>query len=100
MTIDCGGGIAIVGHARSALLVAQDPDDELKRLLAIVKANRRHPGADGAFHAGPGRGGGRRRGRGLRAGEVVSHRGRQGRAIRPHPGAGGQGPVGGRILNS
>jgi hypothetical protein len=35
-----GGSIAIVGHARSALLVAQDPDDEQKRLLAVVKANR------------------------------------------------------------
>jgi hypothetical protein len=35
-----GGSIAIVGHARSALLEAQDPDDEPKRLLDVVKAYR------------------------------------------------------------
>jgi hypothetical protein len=34
-----GGSIGIVGAARSALLVASDPDDEMKRVLAIVKCN-------------------------------------------------------------
>jgi RecA-family ATPase len=35
-----GGSIAFTAHARSALLVAEDPDDKHKRLLAVVKANR------------------------------------------------------------
>jgi RecA-family ATPase len=35
-----GGSIAISAHARSALLVAEDPDDDTKRLLAVVKKNR------------------------------------------------------------
>jgi hypothetical protein len=35
-----GGSIAISAHARSALLVAEDPDDETKRLLAVIKKNR------------------------------------------------------------
>jgi hypothetical protein len=35
-----GGSIAIIAHARAALLVAPDPDDDSKRLLAVVKGNR------------------------------------------------------------
>jgi RecA-family ATPase len=35
-----GGSIATTAHARSALLAAVDPDDETKRLLAVVKSNR------------------------------------------------------------
>lgn len=35
-----GGSIAISAHARSALMVCPDPDDETKRLLAVVKKNR------------------------------------------------------------
>lgn len=35
-----GGSIAIIGHARVGLLVAKDPDDENRRLLAVVKNNR------------------------------------------------------------
>ncbi len=35
-----GGSIGIIAHARSALLAAVDPDDEHKRLLAVVKSNR------------------------------------------------------------
>lgn len=34
-----GGSIGIVGAARSALLVARDPEDELRRVLAPVKHN-------------------------------------------------------------
>jgi len=34
-----GGSIGIVGAARSALLVAKDPDDEERRVLAPVKSN-------------------------------------------------------------
>jgi hypothetical protein len=34
-----GGSIAISAHARCALLVAEDPDDPQKRVLAVVKAN-------------------------------------------------------------
>lgn len=31
--------IGVIGHARTGLLVAQDPDDEEKRVLAITKCN-------------------------------------------------------------
>jgi hypothetical protein len=34
-----GGSIGIVGAVRSALLVAQDPEEEERRVLAVVKAN-------------------------------------------------------------
>jgi len=34
-----GGSIGIVGQARSALLVAKDPEDESRRVLAVVKSN-------------------------------------------------------------
>jgi len=34
-----GGSIGIVGAARSALLVARDPDDDRRRVLAAVKSN-------------------------------------------------------------
>lgn len=34
-----GGSIGIIGAARSALLVAKDPDDPEKRILASVKSN-------------------------------------------------------------
>ncbi len=38
-----GGSIGIAGAARSALLVAEDPDDENKRVLARVKSNLAAP---------------------------------------------------------
>ena len=31
--------IAVIGHARTGLLVAQDPDDQCKRILAVSKCN-------------------------------------------------------------
>jgi RecA-family ATPase len=31
--------IAVIGHARTGLLVAQDPDDQHKRILAVSKCN-------------------------------------------------------------
>lgn len=34
-----GGSIGIIGAARSALLVARDPEDEERRVLAVVKSN-------------------------------------------------------------
>jgi AAA domain-containing protein len=34
-----GGSIGIIGAARSGLLVAKDPDDENRRVLAVVKSN-------------------------------------------------------------
>lgn len=34
-----GGSIAIVGAARSAMMVGVDPDDEAKRILAMTKSN-------------------------------------------------------------
>lgn len=34
-----GGSIGIIGAARSALLVARDPEDEGRRVLAVVKSN-------------------------------------------------------------
>lgn len=34
-----GGSIGIIGAARSGLLVARDPDDEERRILAVTKSN-------------------------------------------------------------
>jgi putative DNA primase/helicase len=34
-----GGSIGIIGAARSGLLVAKDPDDEERRILAVTKSN-------------------------------------------------------------
>jgi archaellum biogenesis ATPase FlaH len=34
-----GGSIGIIGAARSGLLVARDPDDESRRILAVIKSN-------------------------------------------------------------
>jgi len=34
-----GGSIGIIGAARAGLLVAEDPDDETRRVLAVVKCN-------------------------------------------------------------
>lgn len=34
-----GGSVGIIAAARSALLVAADPDDDARRVLAVVKAN-------------------------------------------------------------
>jgi archaellum biogenesis ATPase FlaH len=34
-----GGSIGIIGAARSGLLVARDPDDENRRILAVIKSN-------------------------------------------------------------
>jgi hypothetical protein len=34
-----GGSIGIIGAARSGLLIARDPDDEDRRVLAVVKSN-------------------------------------------------------------
>ena len=38
-----GGSIGIIGAARSALLVAKDPDDRDRRILAVSKANLSAP---------------------------------------------------------
>lgn len=44
-----GGSIGIVGAARSALLVAKDPDDEARRIVAPVKSNLSKPPASLAY---------------------------------------------------
>lgn len=44
-----GGSIGIVGAARSALLVAKDPEDEDRRVLAPLKANLGPPAPSLAF---------------------------------------------------
>jgi hypothetical protein len=41
-----GGSIAIIGAARVALLIAKDPNDDERRILAVVKSNiAKHPPA-------------------------------------------------------
>jgi hypothetical protein len=45
-----GGSIGIAGAARSALLVAEHPDDEQRRVLARVKANLAKPVPALAYH--------------------------------------------------
>lgn len=48
-----GGSIGIIGAARSGLLVARDPDDPNRRVLAVTKSNL-GPEADSlAFHLEP-----------------------------------------------
>ena len=44
-----GGSIGIIGAARSALLVAQHPDDEHRRVLAPLKSNLAKPAPSLAF---------------------------------------------------
>lgn len=44
-----GGSIGIVGAARSALLVAKDPDDDARRIVASVKSNLAKPPASLAY---------------------------------------------------
>ena len=44
-----GGSIGIVGAARSALLVAKDPEDEERRIVASVKSNLSKPPASLAY---------------------------------------------------
>lgn len=44
-----GGSIGIVGAARSALLVAKDPEDEARRIVASVKSNLAKPPASLAY---------------------------------------------------
>lgn len=48
-----GGSIGIVGAARSALLVAQDPDDEGRRIVAPMKSNLAAPPPALAFRLVP-----------------------------------------------
>lgn len=45
-----GGSIGIVGAARSALLVAKDPEDENRRVLAVIKTNLAGPSSSLTFH--------------------------------------------------
>ena len=45
-----GGSIGIIGAARSGLLVACDPDDENKRVLASTKSNLSRPPDSLTFH--------------------------------------------------
>lgn len=44
-----GGSIGIIGAARSALLVAKDPEDENRRVLAPMKSNLAQPAPSLAF---------------------------------------------------
>ncbi len=44
-----GGSIGIVGAARSALLVARDPEDDRRRVLASLKGNLAEPAPSLAF---------------------------------------------------
>jgi hypothetical protein len=44
-----GGSIAIIGQARSALLMAKDPEDEARRVLAPLKSNLSKPEPSLAF---------------------------------------------------
>jgi RecA-family ATPase len=44
-----GGSIGIIGAARSALLVAKDPEDENRRVLASLKSNLAQPAPSLAF---------------------------------------------------
>lgn len=48
-----GGSIGIIGAARSALLVAPDPDDESRRVLAVVKSNLAGPATSLAYRLVP-----------------------------------------------
>lgn len=45
-----GGSIGIIGAARSGLLVAKDPDDENRRVLASIKSNLCKPPESLSFH--------------------------------------------------
>lgn len=44
-----GGSIGIIGAARSGLLIAKDPEDEERRILAVLKANLCFPPAALSF---------------------------------------------------
>ncbi len=44
-----GGSIGIVGAARTGMLVARDPDDDDRRLVAITKSNLAHEAATIAY---------------------------------------------------
>lgn len=48
-----GGSIGVIGAARSALLVAPDPDDESRRVLAVVKSNLAAPATSLAYRLVP-----------------------------------------------
>jgi putative DNA primase/helicase len=48
-----GGSIGIIGAARCGLLLAQDPDDPERRILAATKGNLGRPPAALAFHLEP-----------------------------------------------
>ena len=47
------GSIGIIGAVRSALLVARDPDDPRRRVIAPMKQNLCEPGAAVAFSLEP-----------------------------------------------
>jgi hypothetical protein len=44
------GSVGIIGAARSGLLLAADPDDPQRRILALAKGNLARPPASLAFH--------------------------------------------------
>lgn len=48
-----GGSIGIIGAARCGLLVAADPDDDERRVLAPIKANLARPPASLTFRLAP-----------------------------------------------
>jgi hypothetical protein len=48
-----GGSIGIIGAARSGLLIAADPDDETRRVLAVTKSNLARKPAAQAFRLVP-----------------------------------------------